>query len=64
MADDFPTKQPVLGFTMTGPLNLGDNGVYGVDDTVTNKSTANKQYFGHKKAFFKDQSTTTEGVDL
>ena len=63
--DDFPTKQEVIGgFTMTGSLNLGNNEIYGVNDPITNKSAANKQYVDNKKEYFKDQSTTTSSIDL
>ena len=63
--DDFPKKQDVRGgFTMTGPLNVENNEIYGVNDPLTDKSAANKQYVDNKKAFFKDGSTTTEDINF
>ena len=38
VTDDFPTKREVTaGFTMTGPWNIGNNQIYGLNDPVTNK---------------------------
>ena len=49
---------------MRGPLSLGNNEIYGVNDPVTNKSAANKQYVDNKKAFFSDGVMTTDVVNI
>ena len=53
VTDDFPTKREILyGFTMKGPLSLGNNEIYEVDDPTTDKSAVNRQFFDRRGAFF------------
>ncbi len=50
VSDEFPTKQEVLGgFTLSGPLNLSGNEIYGLPDTpTTDNSAASKKYVDAK----------------
>ena len=60
----FPQSEVLDGFTMTSPLNFGNNQIYGVNDPVINKSAAKKQQVDNKKAYFSDGLTSTNVADL
>ena len=50
MTDEFPTKREVLdGFTLSGPLDLSGNEIYGLPDVPnTDNSAASKKYVDSK----------------